>query len=296
MAVSSKHSTRCQVKSISLPCRSHPTTIRIEQQLNAAKLDAATATPPSAKTVCNGLSHLTELYKSMVDLLNSSTTRVSISRQQNKKWVEDLVDESVKFLDVCGNTRDMVAQIKEHITDLHCALRRRRNTENNVDYSSFRRKMKKDVKRLVGSLKEVDNTISGGSMVVDSDHHQLAAVMKAVVGVSEMTVAVLESLLLFLAMPVSKPNRLSFVVSKLIHKGMVACDDQQELGILNELDAIDAGLQAAPCKDGSSEKIQTAKCRLESVESQLECIESRLESIFRRLIGTRTSLLNIMSQ
>ncbi|KAI3519115.1 hypothetical protein L1887_08140 [Cichorium endivia] len=294
MAISSKLSTRSQVKSISLPCRSHPTTIRIEQQLNAAKLDAAAATLPSAQTVCIGLSQLTELYKTMDDLLNSSTTRVSISRQQNKKWVEDLVEESVKFLDVCGSTRDMVAQIKEHITDVHCALRRRRTSENNVDCSSIRRKMKKDVKRLVASLKEIDNTIGGGSIVVDSDQHQLAAVMKAVVGVSEMTVAVFESLLLFFAMPVSKPNRWSLVVSKLIHKGMVACDDQQELGILNEMESIDAGLQAL-CKDGSSEKIQTAKCRLERVETQLECIESRLESLFRRLIGTRTSLLNIMS-
>ncbi|KAL4577749.1 hypothetical protein LXL04_013862 [Taraxacum kok-saghyz] len=296
MAVSSKVSTRCQVKSISLPCRSHPTTIKIEQQLNAAKLDAAAATLPSAHTVCNGLSQITELHKSMDDLLNSSTTQVSISRQQNKKWVEELIDESVKLLDVCGNTREIVAQIKEHITDVNRALRRRRNGETNGDYSSFRRKMKKDVKRLVASLKEVDNTIGGEStMVVDSNHYQLAAVMKAVVGVSEMTVAIFESLLLFLVMPVSKPKRWSFVVSKLIHKGMVACDDQQEHGILNELESIDAGLQAL-CKDGSSEKMQTAKCRLEIVETQLDCIESKLESIFRRLIGTRTSLLNIMSQ
>ncbi|KAJ9541069.1 hypothetical protein OSB04_027575 [Centaurea solstitialis] len=304
MAVSSKFSIRCQVKSISLPCRSHPSTLRIEQELNSAKTNAVTA-KPSAETICSGLSQLMELYKQMDDLLNSSATKALITRQQNMKFVEDLVDESMKFLDVCGGIREMVAQMKEHIRDLHCALRRRKgelSSENSLmKYNCFRKKIKKDVKGLVASLKQVDNNMigNGSFVVVDSDDHQLAAVIKAVIGVSEMTVSGFESLLSFFSMPISKPNRLSLVVSKLIHKGMVACEDQQEQGVLNEFDSIDAALQTL-CKNESSstqfDKMQIAKCRLERLEFQLECMETRLECMFRHLIRTRATLLNIISQ
>ncbi|KAJ9541070.1 hypothetical protein OSB04_027576 [Centaurea solstitialis] len=275
MAVSSKVSFRCQAKSISLPCRSHPSTLRIEQELNAAKTNAVVA-KLSAETICGGLSQLTVLYECMDDLLNSSATRVLIARQQNMKLVEDLVDESMKFLDVCGSIRDMVSQMKEHIRDLQCALRRRKgelSSEKSVTkYNCFRKKMNKDVKGLVASLKQVDNNTT----VVDSDDHHLAAVIKAVIG----------------------PNRLSLVVSKLIHKGMVACEEQQEQGVLNEFDSIDAALQTLSKYESStqSDKTQIAKCRLERLEAQLECMESRLECMFRHLIRSRATLLNIISQ
>ncbi|XP_076935355.1 uncharacterized protein LOC143601980 [Bidens hawaiensis] len=292
--------TKGQVKSISLPCRSHPTTIRIEQELNAAKTVASSK--PSAETICNGLSHLVELYKCMEDLLNLSATRVLITGDQNMRWVEELVEESVNFLDVCGSVRDMVTQMKARVRDLQCVLRRRKcelsNEKSVISYTCFRKKMKKDVKLLAGSLKQVDNSItSGGSVLVDSNNHHLAAVMKAVIGVSETTVSVFESLLLFLSMPNSKPNKWSIVVSKLMHKGIVACEDQQQHGIVNEFESVDDALQTL-CRNGSSaqpEKMKIAKCRLEVLETQLECMETKLECVFRRLIGTRATLLNIIS-
>ncbi|KAI3747682.1 hypothetical protein L6452_10262 [Arctium lappa] len=304
MAAASKFSIQCQTKSISLPCRSHPTTLRIEELLNKIKTTtAAAASKPSAETICSGLSQLTELYKCMDDLLNSSTIHVLMARQQNKKWVDELIDESVKFLDVCGSIWDMLSQIKEQIRDLHCALRRRNgelSSENGIaKYICFRKKMKKDVKGLVASLKQVDNMTGGGSVVVDSDSYQLAAVMKAVLGVSEMTISVFESLLMFFCMPAaSKPNRWSFVVSKLIHKGIVACEAQQKQETVNELESIDAALQSL-CKYGSSSEgrnVQIAQCRLERLGAQIESMENGLECMFRCLVRTRVSLLNITSQ
>ncbi|KAF5769055.1 hypothetical protein HanXRQr2_Chr14g0643751 [Helianthus annuus] len=302
MVVSSKFSSKGQVKSISLPSRSHPTTVRIEQELNAAKTAAAVAaSKPSVDNICIGLLCLAELYKCMDDLLNLSATRVLVTGEQNKKWVEELVEESVSLLDVCCSVRDMVAQMKAHVRDVQSVLRRRKSELSNeksvINYNCFRKKMKKDVKMLAGCLKQVDNMTSGGSVVVDSNNHHLAAVMKAVIGVSETTVSVFESLLLLLSLPNSKPNRWAIVVSKLMHKGIVACEDQQEHGIGNEFDSVDDALQSL-CKNGSSmqlEKMQIAKCRLEMLESQLEYMEIRLECVFRRLIGSRATLLNIIS-
>ncbi|KAJ0556815.1 hypothetical protein HanIR_Chr07g0318121 [Helianthus annuus] len=168
-------------------------------------------------------------------------------------------------------------------------------------YNCFRKKMRKDVKMFIGSLKQVDNMINGGggdSVVVDSDNHQLVAVIRVVIGVSEVTILVLESLLMFFCVPVSKTNRWSLVVSKFLHKGIVACEDQQENGIGNEFERIDAALTRL-CKYGVSSEmrnVQIAQCRLDRFGAQIESMEGGLDSIFRCLVRTRVSLLNIISQ
>ncbi|MFS7926996.1 hypothetical protein Hanom_Chr04g00303731 [Helianthus anomalus] len=102
MVISSKFSSKGQVKSISWPSRSHLMTLRIEHELNTAKTDAAVAaSKPSVDNICIGFLCLGELYKCMDDLLNLSATRVLVTGEQNKKWVEELVEESVRMLDVC---------------------------------------------------------------------------------------------------------------------------------------------------------------------------------------------------
>ncbi|GJV14343.1 BPS1, chloroplastic-like protein [Tanacetum coccineum] len=296
MAAASMFSIKSQTKSISLPCRSHPTTFQIEELLNKIKTTSSEAV--STDAICSSLSQMTTLYKCMDNLLTSSTTQILMSSEQNKKWVDELVDESVKFLDICGNVRDMLSEIKDHNRDLYSALRRRKKDSNVVDsvmkYNCFRKKMKKNVKGLVANLKQVDNMVTG----FGSDDHQLAAMMRAVVGVSEVTIMVLESLLTFFCVPVSKPNRWSVVVSKLTHKGRVACEEQPEQGVVNELESIDAALNVL-CKHKSScdpENVHIAQCGLETLKAEIESIESGLESVFRCLVQTRVSLLNIISQ
>ncbi|KAD5960769.1 hypothetical protein E3N88_12241 [Mikania micrantha] len=302
MVAVSKFSIKIQPKSISLPCRSHPTTYEIEELLS--KIKTAIEEASSVEAICNNLSHLTGLYKCMNDLLTSSKTQVLLSNEENKKWVDELVDESVRFLDICGSIRDMLSEIKDHSRDLLCALRRRKGDhvtiENSImKYNCFRKNLRKRVRGLSASLKQADNFSGGGSVVVGNDNHQLAAVIRAVVGVSEMTILVFESLLMFLCVPVSKPRRWSIVVSKLMHKEMVACEDQKENHVaVNEFESIDAALRIL-CKYGSYGSIgnvQIAQCRLERLGAQIESMESRLELMFRFLVRTQVLLLNIVSQ
>ncbi|KAK9071467.1 hypothetical protein SSX86_010036 [Deinandra increscens subsp. villosa] len=307
MASISKFTIKTQTKSISLPSRSHPTTFEIEELLNKIKATVLEAETASGEAICGDLSRLAGLYKCMNNLLTSSTTtQVLMSHGENKKWVDELVDESVEFLDVCGGISDMVAEIKDHSRDLVGALRRKGGKlviENSImKYNWFRKKMKKDVKMLVGKLKQVDNMINnGGSVVVDhSDNYHLSAVIRAVIGVSEVTVLVFESLLTFFSGSVSnsKPNRWSVVVSKLMHREMVACEDQKENESLGEFGGIDVALRLL-CKYGVSSEsgnAQIAQCRLERLVVEIERMESGLECVFRFLIRTRVSLLNIVSQ
>ncbi|PQP95682.1 uncharacterized protein Pyn_11356 [Prunus yedoensis var. nudiflora] len=85
-----------------------------------------------------------------------------------------------------------------------------------------------------------------------------------------------------------------------MHKGVIACEGQKE--DINEMDGVDAALNTlcksstAPIECTDVENIQSAQKRLEALEVTIEGLENGLESVFRRLIKTRASLLNIISQ
>ncbi|KAM7516071.1 hypothetical protein LguiA_005654 [Lonicera macranthoides] len=110
-------------------------------------------------------------------------TQQSISHHQREKWVDGLLDGSVRLLDICDSMRDLVSQIKENVRGLQ----------------------------------------------------QLSK---------------------------PKPSKWS-MVSKLLNKGDVACENQLK--------------------------------NIEGLESSIEDIENGLEGVFRHLVGTRASLLNSIS-
>ncbi|KAM7516062.1 hypothetical protein LguiA_005645 [Lonicera macranthoides] len=251
-----------KIQSLSFPTTSHPTTLRVEAQLNKIQTTAT----PTADTICNDLYSLEELYKSVDDLLNLPQTQQALSHHQNEKWAEELLDRSVGILDICGSTRDLVSQIKESVRDLQSALRRRKgdlSTESSITkYNSLQKKMKKDAKRLIATLKKMESKIAGLA-ILDVDHH-ISAVIRVLREVTTAGISIFQSILLFVSAPVLKPKQSNWsLISKLINKGEVANENQ--LG------------------------------NVEGLEGSIEGIENGLEGVFRKLVRTRASLLNTIS-
>ncbi|KAJ9146896.1 hypothetical protein P3X46_029111 [Hevea brasiliensis] len=273
------------VRSISLPSRSHPTTLRVEQELNKLKTWEASSTSTSG-SICIGLSGLEDLYKGVNDLLSMSSTQEILSHCQNEKCLENLLDGSVRLLDICGVTRDFLLQFKEQVQALQSALRRRKgdsSIESSIaSYSCFTKKIKNEAKKSIAVLKQMDSKLKASLL---QDHH-LIQLFKEVIA---MNSSIFQSLFLFLS--TSKPKRSRWsTVSKLMRKGAIACEEKQE--IVNHLQSVDAALSERP----HLEKIQIAHQRLEALEAGIEHIENCLENVFRNLIKTRASILNIISQ
>ncbi|KAM7516058.1 hypothetical protein LguiA_005641 [Lonicera macranthoides] len=115
MATSSSRSNiSYHVRSASFPSTSHPITLRVEAQLKKIQTREASATAPPEE-ICNGLSSLEELYKCVDELLNLPQTQQALSHRQCQKWVDELLDGSMRILDVCGSIQDLVSQIKENL-------------------------------------------------------------------------------------------------------------------------------------------------------------------------------------
>ncbi|MED6144443.1 hypothetical protein PIB30_015654 [Stylosanthes scabra] len=186
--------SKLHVRSNSLPNGSHPCSSRVQEHLNNLRNFEATCT---SESVATGLSLLEDLYFSLDNLLNVGSTQKAISDHQSEKCFQEILDGSIKVLDVCSITRDFFMQIKENATKW---------------------------------------------------------------------------------------------MNKLMHKGEVNSE------CANELQLVDAALNTILNEGAKGSQIQASNEQLEALEIAVESIESGLENLFRRMIKTRTSLLNILSQ
>ncbi|XP_022741822.1 uncharacterized protein LOC111293302 [Durio zibethinus] len=92
-----------------------------------------------------------------------------------------------------------------------------------------------------------------------------------------------------------KPSKWS-LVSKLVRKGLTACEEQQNMNELERVDiAVSNLLLQSSREESEEEKIQSAQVQLKSLDAIFESFEDGLECLFRSLIHTRVSLLNILS-
>ena len=283
--------SKCHVRSNSLPSGSRPSSTRVEEVLSKLRTWEETSTSTS-ESIGTGLFLLEDLYICLDDLLNVASTQKLISHHQGEKCVEELLDGSVRVLDICGITRDTMLQIKENVQALHSALRRRKgdsSIEKSVaEYNLFSKKTKKNVKKLVTSLKDL-KTKFGTSPLLNQDQ-DLAAVIRVLREVIVMNMSIFQSLLSLLAGPASKSKATKWV-AKLMHK---ACEESSQNS--NELQCVDAILNTLLSEGTNVEKMQAAHKRLKALEIAIESLENGLENVSRCLIKARSTLLNILSQ
>ncbi|KAJ8771106.1 hypothetical protein K2173_023431 [Erythroxylum novogranatense] len=103
-----------------------------------------------------------------------------------------------------------------------------------------------------------------------------------------MNRSMFESFLHFLSNPVSKTKKSKWsFISKLMQKGVIACEEKQESG--NELECVDAALAEV----SKFNRALFSQTKLEALETSIEHLEIGLESVFRGLIKPSASLLNM---
>jgi len=286
--------TKFHVRSNSFPTGSHPSINRVEEELSKLKTWEATSTSTS-ESIGAGLSLLQDLHICLEDLLNMPSTRKLISNHQGEKCMEELLDGSVRILDICDITRDTVLQIKENVQVLHSAVRRRKGDSSIeriiAEYNLFSKKMKKNAKKLITSLKQVEKKF-GVSQLLDQDQ-QLVCLIRVLREVIGMNMSVFQSLLAFLTVPASKSTKW-LLVAKLMHKGVIACEENQKN--FNELQCVEASLSSLLSEGSNVARMQAAHEKLEALENGIESIENGLESLFKGMVRTRACLLNIMTQ
>ncbi|CAL1355397.1 unnamed protein product [Linum trigynum] len=225
---------------------------------------------------------LRDLHNSANDLLDSR--ELGGRKTHESKWLYQASEASLRMLDVCGVSKDVLSLVKEHLLDLQFTLRGRGSPRNDVKskilaYNDCRKKLRKETMKCLKSLR--------GTMKESKHHHQLSvdkadggrdlAVVAEVLGeVRGSSVSIVESLLSLISIPWLDDDRRGKMVS-FVGRMMMRRRKRRVGDFCDET------------------ALQTANKRLEAVEIAIEELESELECMFRRLIQTRASLLNILT-
>ncbi|XP_021286699.1 uncharacterized protein LOC110418330 [Herrania umbratica] len=285
MATTSYHS-----RSNSLPSRQHPITSQIDENLNRLRASQSASTSSS---IGQNLSGLQDLHEYVDMLLQLPLTQQALAQEQQRKWVEELLDGSLVLLDVCSTAKDALLQTKECTQELQSSLRRRRRVEGLGDevrkYLTSRKAVKKAICKALKNLKHMENKLSSSTSSKDAENGAVISILREVQAV---TISMLESLLSFISGPEagSKLSRWS-LVSKLMHQEKVMFEEEQKT---NEIASAEAGLRSL-IKSENMKNVENVQNELRNSELCIQDLEEGLESLFRRLIKARVTVLNILN-
>ncbi|XP_074314599.1 uncharacterized protein LOC141649823 [Silene latifolia] len=271
-------STIYHARSISLPSRPHPVAEQLDEQLSRLRSSQSTSTSSSVSHSLNGL---TDLYTSVDEFLQLPLNQQTLSHNQNT--IDQVLDASLRLLDICSASRDALQQSRESLQDVQSALRRRCSgelsiTSEAIKYLNTRRSVKKAIKKCLKNIKPTTE--------VKDEAHATVCLLK---DVQATTTDSLKSLVSYIVG--SKKNGWS-VVAKLINK------NNNQVETSSVFDDVDAALNSliSQKKSGiSSSQIENLTTQILKLETEIQDIDEALESLFRHLVKTRATLLNIIS-
>ncbi|PQM36035.1 uncharacterized protein Pyn_25746 [Prunus yedoensis var. nudiflora] len=278
-------------RSNSFPSRPHPIVQEVEEHLCRLRSSEATSTS-SSPSISHKLSGLQELHDCVDRLLQLPLTQQALAQEQNEKWANEILDGSLRLLDVCSSAKDVILQTKECVQDLQSIIRRRRGGETGGltsevrKYLTSRKMVKKTINKAMGSLKAIANKSAFSSL--NKDHEKLREV-------EAVTLAVFESLLSSISEPKSKTSSWS-LVSKIMQSKKVACEEEAEANEFAQVDAALNSLIGHKTSKSQHQNVDNLQNQLNKLESCIRDQEEGLECLFRQLIKTRVSLLNILNQ
>ncbi|XVE56257.1 hypothetical protein DITRI_Ditri03aG0223900 [Diplodiscus trichospermus] len=223
---------------------------------------------------------LRDLHNSANDLLHSPKIKRALVHPGQEKWVHQVSESSLRMLDVCGISRDVLLLVKQHVQDLQFTLRRVSTDEADIGtkiqvYNRYSKKLKKETLKCLHSLKGMKNNKSITSSDISPIDDNLQKVVHVLREVRGTAISVVESLLSLISIPwleKKSSKGLSFA-----SKFMPSSCQQSFYDISDEM------------------ALQCANKRLEAVEITIEDLEAELDCMFRRLIHTRVLLLNILT-
>ncbi|KAK4594784.1 hypothetical protein RGQ29_018481 [Quercus rubra] len=257
-------------RSDSLPTRANPLISEFSDHLS--RLRCSEATSSSSTSLSQKLIGIQDLHDCpALDKLLLLPCTQALAQEQHEKRYNELLDGSLRLLDVCSIARDALSQSKECTRELQSTLCRRWGSKMNLvreveKYLASRKVVKKAMQKVLKGLAMV-------SML-----KELEAV----------TLMVFELLLTFISVPKLQSKSSGwFEVSKLVHPKRIACEGEET--DVNEFEKVDV------VKSDYSIHIQNVQNWMEQLESSIQDFEEVLESLSRRLVKTRVSLISILN-
>ncbi|XP_057974366.1 uncharacterized protein LOC131162182 [Malania oleifera] len=286
------------VRSISLPCRSHPSISHLSAELTAFRATWAEPHSPRQTSAClfDGLTRLRNLHHSLADVLHLPHARESLRRRP--LFIENLLEALLRLVDAFETFQTLILAAKQDQLAAQVAVRKRDDSRI-TSYVRSHMRLAKEIGNLVSAVRCVGRFAVPPS---DTDTDTEAEIFGILKGVIELTVVI--SVAVFNGMRVSGELRRSWWVGyrKLWRKKAEVAEGIEEFEGVVGAEGLVWGLRRKKEKKVGDEdeeeevKRRVLMKRLGDLEECMGRIESGSERVFRSLINTRVSLLNVLTQ
>ncbi|XP_050231657.1 uncharacterized protein LOC126680559 [Mercurialis annua] len=281
---SSKPPLSHHIRSISLPCRSHPLISQLSDAVNELKIWSSKSDNRTSSWLCDGLTRLKLVHDSLDDLLQLPQTQESLRRYPD--WIEKLLQDFLRFVDVYGTFQTSVLSLKEDQFAAQVAVRKRNDSKIAL-YVKSRKKMAKEMSKLANTIRDISPSFVPGLDSLSVNDTELVGVIGDVI---EVTLSVSAALFNGISTSFSSRKLSSWTGLRLLIRAkkvkiLEGIQEFEEVGVENLW-----GLR----KKGDEEVRMVLK-RMGDLELCINGIESGGEKVFRSLINTKVALLNSLT-
>ena len=282
--------THFHARSNSMPSRPHPLILQCNEHLD--RLRSSNEASSSSSSLSHKLGGLQDLHECVEKLFHLSLSQEALHHECQENRVDELLNGSLRLLDVCTAAKDSLLHTKECMRELQSVMRRRKGgeVELKAEVKKFlisRKVVKKAISKALANLKGTSKNCNISSANKDN---QLISLLE---NVEVVTLSTFQALLQLISGTTQSKSSSWSLVSKLMQSKKVSCS---QLADENEFSQLDEALQSYMFSQTSKfENMNKLQTQLEKVESLVQDLEEGFEFLFRRLIKTRVALLNILN-
>ncbi|XP_073120975.1 uncharacterized protein [Henckelia pumila] len=262
-------------------------------QEHLCRLRGSEGMPGTAKSICSNLASLVNRHEEIKNLIQMSSIQQAISHERRGTWIDEILEGSLRLVDLCEFSRDVVCLTKESVQDIESSIRRNRGeTSTAKDINSYlasRKKINQMINKNIKNMKSFNQNLTP-LLEKAEDLKAIAAMLKEMEAISS---SVLKSILILVSGEKRRSKQRSWLLlSKFTQTSRVHDEMEQEMDGGDMLYALAINM----LQKGMDKVTKPNVLReLKSSEMTIHDLEEGLESFFRSLVKTRVSLLNALS-
>ncbi|CAL5040571.1 unnamed protein product [Urochloa decumbens] len=251
------------VRSISLPCRSHPLLAHLHTHTAAARTWAAAA-EPTTSSPSSGLAHIHALLAAVAEVLLLPEAQAAVRSAASDR----LLDAFLLLADAHRGFQDALLNLKRDAADVRAALRRRDAAARLVTAARSQRRTDKELARLAAAASSAvvaGNKCARLGLAATAEEAEMAAALMDAAAASATASAAVFSALASVSTAASSSKKTASSTFAAFAKKATTTMEAADL---------------APEK-------------LDELEHCIDECETGSEMVFRSIVRTRVSLLNI---
>jgi len=215
--------THFHARSNSLPSRPHPLILQCNEHLD--RLKASHETSSSSSSLSHKLGGLQDLHECVEKLFQLPLTQEALGRESQENWVDELLNGSLRLLDVCTTAKDSLLHTKECMRELQSIMRRRKGGEVELraeikKFLTSRKVVKKAISKALANLKGTTRKCS--MSLAHKDNHTVALI-NLLENVEVVTISTFQTLLHLISGTTQSKSSSWILVSKLMQTKKVGC-------------------------------------------------------------------------